>query len=170
MRDLSKLVVVMMSGFAVACGGGGDLPAPDEGTMEDAGAMESETAPEAADAGGAPRVFFVAPRDGEEISVDVPVVFEFGIENFEIGQVPEEVDMPRQGVGHYHLGVDTECLPAGEVIPQADPWIHFGDGSNTMEMYLEPGPHTFSVQMGDDEHRTLGGLCETITIEIADGI
>ena len=37
-------------------------------------------------------------------------------------------------------------------------------------MQLEPGTHTFAVQIGDDEHRTLEGLCETIEVELADGI
>ena len=79
----------------------------------------------------APRVYFVAPEDGANISVDHPVVFEFGIENCEIAAVPEEVEQPRPDVGHDHLGVDTECLPVGEIIPMADPWLHFGDASNT---------------------------------------
>ena len=98
------------------------------------------------------------------------MVFEFGSEHYEIGAVPETVEQVREGVGHYHLGVDAECLPAGEIVPQADPWIHFGDGSNTIDMSLEPGEHRFSVQMADDEHRTLEGLCETITVMLEEGI
>ena len=65
---------------------------------------------------------------------------------------------------HYHLGVDTDCLPAGTVIPKADPWVHFGDGKNVIEAQLTPGPHRLAVQAGDDMHRTLPGLCEVINI------
>jgi hypothetical protein len=157
-------VVTMLMATMVACGGG-DAP---ESEME----METEMAePEAAsEPMGEPRAFFVGPRDGEEISVDVPVAFEFGVENFEISPVPETVEQVRPGVGHFHLGVDAECAPAGEIIPQADPWIHFGDGSNTIEMSLEPGEHRFSVQVADDEHRTIEGLCETITVMLEEGI
>ena len=162
MKEVIKATMLLTLGLSVACGGGEEAPAS-------GGEMEMESMPEEAPA-PEPRVFFVAPRDGAEISVDVPVVFEFGSENFEISPVPEEAAAPREGMGHYHLGVDTECLPVGEIIPQGDPWIHFGDGSNTIEMFLEPGEHTFAVQMGDDEHRTLEGLCETISIELADGI
>lgn len=112
----------------------------------------------------APRVFFVAPADGA--TVTSPVAFEFDSENLTVSPVPEEVDQPRAGVGHYHIGFDTECLPVGEEIPQADPWVHFGDGSATFETLLKPGEHTFAVQVGDDEHRTLEGLCETINITV----
>lgn len=156
-------VVTLLAATAMACGGG-EAPEPEAEEME---MTEPEAAAEPMDE---PRVFFVAPQDGEEISVDVPVVFEFGMEHFEIGAVPETVEQVREGVGHYHLGVDADCLPAGEIVPQADPWIHFGDGSNTIEMSLEPGEHRFSVQMADDEHRTIEGLCETISVMLEEGI
>ncbi len=164
MRALTTVAMVAMLGFAVACGGGGEAPA------SGGGEMESAPEPAAAEPMGSPRVFFVAPDDGAEISVDIGVSFEFGTEDFEISPVPEDVESPRSGMGHFHLGVDTECLAVGEVIPQGDPWVHFGDGSNTIDMQLEPGRYTFAVQIGDDEHRTLDGLCETIEIELADGI
>jgi hypothetical protein len=168
MRDLTKIAMLMMLGFAVACGGG-EAPMSDS----DDDAMESdamETEPVASEPMGDPRVFFVAPTDGAELAADLTVSFEFGTENYEISPVPEEVESSRAGIGHYHLGVGAECLPVGEIIPKADPWVHFGDGSKTIDMDLAPGPHTFSVQMGDDEHRTLEGLCETISIELVEGI
>ena len=68
---------------------------------------------------------------------------------------------------HYHLGTDTDCLPAGMAIPKADPWIHFGDGKNVIEMSLAPGPHRIAVQAGDDMHRTIAGLCEVINVTVA---
>ena len=144
----------------VACGGG-DMPMS-EGGAGPAGSAASMSA--------TPRVFFEAPDDGATLSVDNPVVFRFGIENYELSRVPEEVEQPRPGMGHHHLGVDTQCLPVGEEVPQADPWVHFGDASTTIEMLLEPGEHTFALQLGDDQHRTLDGLCETITIRIEEGI
>ena len=163
MRYTKQFMLFGILLFSLACGGG-DLPASDEE------AVESAAEPAIEEPMGPPRVFFVAPEDGEEIPVDLGVNFEFGTENFEISPVPEEFESARAEIGHYHLGVDTECLPVGEVIPKADPWIHFGDGSNTIDMQLEPGRYTFAVQIGDDEHRTLEGLCETIEIELADGI
>ena len=67
-------------------------------------------------------------------------------------------------------GVNAECLPAGEVLPQGEGWVHFGDGSNVFTLQVEPGAFTLSLQIGDDAHRTQEGLCETITIEVADGV
>ena len=115
----------------------------------------------------ASRVFFVQPANGA--TVKSPVQFEFGSDQFTVAAVPAgTVTEVRAGMGHYHLGVDTTCLPAGQEIPKAAPWIHFGDGKNVIEMQLTPGEHTFAVQAGDDLHRTLDGLCETITINVTE--
>ena len=106
-------------------------------------------------------------------SVDSPVPFEFGIESYELAAVPEEVVQPRVHMGHHHLGLNTDCLPAGEVIPKGDPsWVHFGDASATIEMMLEPGEHTFVLQLGDDEHRAQAdeGLCARVTFRVEEGI
>ena len=111
-----------------------------------------------------PRVFFASPADGATVSS--PVQFEFGSEGFSLLPVPEEVETPRWGVGHYHIGIATECLPAGEIIPQSAPWVHFGDGSSVFESLMPAGEHTFAVQLGDDEHRTIEGLCSTITVTV----
>ena len=143
------------------------------GTVACGGSSGSEgEAGSAADAAATatPRVFFEIPINETDHPTELPLALTFGIENFQIGAVPEEASMPRSGVGHYHLGVNAECLPGGEIIPKADPWIHFGDGSDGMEMQLEGGEYRFSVQIGDDEHRTIEGLCETITIRMEDGI
>jgi hypothetical protein len=114
------------------------------------------------------RVFFVAPKNGE--TVKSPVRFEFGSDNIQIAAVPEgtvTADQVRPNVGHYHLGVDQDCLPPGTEIPRGKPdWVHFGTGNNSIEMNLTPGPHKFAVQVGDDRHYTVEGLCETITINV----
>ena len=68
--------------------------------------------------------------------------FEFGNDQLTIAAVPPgeaDAEQVRPGMTHYHLGMDTDCLPAGTVIPKADPWIHFGDGKNEIEMQLKPG-------------------------------
>jgi len=148
-------LALVVAGGAVGCGGGGDAESGDE----EPAAMAEAPAAE-------PRVFFVAPRDETDHATELPLGFTFGVENFEVSPVPGEVSSPRAAMGHYHLGVNAECLPAGEIIPAADPWVHFGDGSDGMEMQLEGGEYRFSVQIGDDEHRTIDGLCETITVRM----
>jgi hypothetical protein len=145
--------------FAVACssgGGGGEEAAGEEAGHE---GMEME------EGAGAPRVWFIQPEAGEEVTS--PVHLEFGSENINI-EPKGDVHM---GAGHHHVGVDTECLPAGEIIPEAAPWVHLGDASAAMDMQLPPGEHTLTLQIGDGEHRTLDepGLCETITITVVEG-
>jgi hypothetical protein len=155
-RWFTGLVVAMSSALVIGCGGG-----------EQAQPAESPaSAPAAAPAGGAGgRVFFVSPKNGA--TVKSPVSFEFGAENFTIGAVPEgDVTQVRAGLGHYHLGVDTDCLPPGTEIPKADPWVHFGKGNNTIDVQLTPGPHKLALQIGDDKHVTMTGLCEVINITV----
>ena len=161
-------IVVLATVGAAACGGG---------SMEDGGATESTTTETEAEAEAEAeavtmpaRVLFASPLDETDHPTELPLGVTFGVENFTVGAVPETVETPRGGTGHYHLGVNAECLPVGEIIPQAEPWIHLGDGSDGMELQLEGGSYRLSVQIGDDEHRTLEGLCETITIRMEDGI
>ena len=130
-------------------------------------APAASTAPAATPA-AAGRVFFVAPKDGATIKPLSTV--EFGSSGVTVAAVPPGELTPAQvrpQTIHYHLGTDTDCLPAGTAIPKADPWIHFGDGKNVIEMSLAPGPHRIAVQAGDDRHITIAGLCEVINVTVA---
>jgi hypothetical protein len=150
------LVLAAFASIAAACGG--SAPQPESQAAAPA-AAEDHTQ----HAGG--RVFFVQPTNGA--TVKSPVQFVFGSDQVTIAAVPPgELTTAREGMVHFHLGVDTDCLPAGEVIPKANPWIHFGDGKNVIEMQMTPGTHRFAVQAGDDLHATLAGLCETIEVTV----
>ena len=167
-KVLASLALVPFVAVTVAgCGGG------DDGGMEMEAEMASEPAPDP-EPSGPPRVFFVAPEDGAQMSSDHDVEVEMGAENYPISAIPEgfdaETDTPRADMGHYHVGINTGCLPVGEIIPQGQGWQHFGDGSNAYTLQVEPGAYELTVQIGDDAHRTQEGLCETISIEVADGI
>ena len=129
------------------------------------------------------RVFLVEPPDGANVAGPVFVVF--GVENVELGAVPidvrsssprlsvdhrlVEIVTPREGIVHHHLGIDTDCLPPGAIVPAADPWIHFDDGASQVELLLPAGEHVLVLQAGDDEHRTIEGLCHAITIAVTEG-
>jgi len=121
------------------------------------------------------RVYFVEPKDGATLSSKALTKFVFGSDNYEISPVPADAKEARPNMGHFHLGVDSDCLPAGTTIPKAEAgatpgtagsWIHFGTGSNNIEMALTPGPHRFSVEVGDDLHRAVEGLCQTINVTV----
>ena len=112
-----------------------------------------------------PRVFFTNVEDGDEVTS--PVLLTFGVENFTIVPATDPPEV-QEGMGHHHLGINTHCLPSGEVIEKADPWIHFGDGSATIDVQLPPGPAHLALQIGDGEHRTLAdeGLCAMIDLTV----
>ena len=72
----------------------------------------------------------------------------------------------------YFVGLENHdtCLEPGIVIPTADPWIHFGDGSDSIELELPLGEHYLCLQIGDGEHRTLDepGLSQYIMVHVED--
>jgi len=114
-------------------------------------------------------VFFMEPANGA--TVKSPVHLVFGSETVTIAPVPPgEITeaQVRPNTAHYHLGLDTDCLPVGTVIPKANPWVHFGDGKNVIDMQLPAGMHKLVVQAGDDRHATMTGLCETITVNVTE--
>ncbi len=153
------LALVLASGI-VACGGG----EPEAEPMAEEPMAEAPAASTEDRSSMTPSVSFVTPADGGTVSS--PVAMEFMASNLNISPVPSEVGSPREGIGHHHVAIDTECLAVGEVVPQADPWVHFGDGSQIYESLIPAGQHTLTVQIGDDEHRTQEGLCTTISITV----
>src|SRR5262245_54486265 len=147
-RVLGALILTAALAAGTACGGS-SAPAADHSEH----------------AGG--KVFFKEPANGAMVKSPVHLVL--GSDMFTIAPVPEgEVTTVRANTGHYHLGVDTDCLPAGSVIPKANPWVHFGKGNDNIEMQLTPGPHKLVVQAGDDKHATMTGLCETISVTVTE--
>jgi hypothetical protein len=144
--------------FAVGCGGA-ETPAEKPATEPPAAAAPP------ASSSGSPRVFFVEPVDGAMVKSPVKLVF--GIENYQLAAVPQgTVTESRPNLGHHHVGVDIDCLPPGTEIPKANPWVHHGSGATTMDMQLPPGPHKLTLQLGDDLHKTIAGLCQSINITV----
>ena len=114
-----------------------------------------------------PRVFFVQPQDGA--NVKSPVRLEFGADAFQIAAVPPgTLSDTRPNLGHYHVAIDADCLPTGTAIPKAAPWVHFGDGKNVIDMQMPTGSHRLTLQIGDDLHRTIEGLCQTIKVNVTE--
>ena len=114
-----------------------------------------------------PRAFFEQPADGA--TVKSPVHLKFGIENYQVAAVPAgTVETARAGMGHYHVAVDSDCLPAGTAIQKAAPWVHFGTGNSEIDMQLPPGMHKLTLEVGDDLHRAVEGLCTSITVNVTE--
>ena len=107
-------------------------------------------------------VSFTTPDDGA--TVTSPVSFEMTAENFTVEAASNGV---RDGAGHLHILVDQPALEPGEVIPNNEPngYYHYGDGSTSAEIDLEPGSHTIRLQAGDAKHRAYD-LTDTIEITV----
>ena len=157
MKIVNAVTLALCAVIAAACGGAETPPA-----------STTASAPAAAPASPpATRVFFVSPTNGATIKPMSTI--EFGSSGVTVAAVPPGELKPEQvraGTIHYHIAVDSDCLAAGTAIPKADPWVHFGDGKKVIEMSLAPGAHRLTVQAGDDLHRTIAGLCETINVTV----
>ncbi len=161
-RFAQFLAVAALAVGAGACGG---TEPPAQPAAEPPAATPAPAAP----AAPARRVFFVEPQDGA--TVKSPVKLRFGLEGYTLAPVPEgtiTAAQVRPDMGHHHVGVDTDCLPVGSPIPKASPWVHFGDAKTAIDMQLPPGSHRLALQLGDDKHTTLTGLCSTITVNVAE--
>jgi len=128
--------------------------------------LGAQTMKPAAKAGKKVRVFFVEPKNNA--TVTSPVHLKFGSTGIEISPVPAgTVTATRPGVAHYHVGIDTPCLPAGKTIVKGTPsWVHFGKGESEFDTQLTPGKHKLALQLGDDLHNTIAGACSTITVNV----
>ena len=158
MKIVNAVTLALCTVIAAGCGGAETPPA-----------STPASTPAAAPASPpATRVFFVSPANGATIKPMSTI--EFGSSGVTVAAVPPGELKPEQvraGTIHYHIAVDSDCLAAGTAIPKADPWVHFGDGKKVIEMSLAPGAHRLTVQAGDDLHRTIAGLCETINVTVA---
>ena len=109
-------------------------------------------------------VSFASPEDGA--TEQNPVTFEMEATDFTIEPASSGVS---DGAGHFHILVDQESLPAGEVIPnnEENGYYHYGGGQKTAELDLDPGEHTVRLQAGDANHRAYE-LTDTVSVT-ADG-
>ncbi len=143
--SVASLVLVSACGQPEA-----EAPAPAE-TVSKAPAPKAAAAdpapglPKTASVPGA-SVFFITPADGDTVSS--PVTVEFGIEGMVI--VPAGVNDAHSG--HHHLLVDTGFPALNQPIPADANHIHFGDGSKSTQLTLDPGEHTLLLLLGDHLH------------------
>lgn len=102
-------------------------------------AMESPAAIEVS-------LYFVGPADGDVVSN--PVAVNFAIDGMTV--VPAGQDVPHSG--HHHLIIDAEIPDLSLPVPASENYVHFGDGSSSTELTLEPGTHTLQLLFADFLH------------------
>ncbi len=112
-----------------------------------------------------PAVGFEQPADGATVSSKFKVVMAAA------GLVVEPSGEINEGAGHFHILVDTDFVPTGQVIPTDEQHLHYGKGQQTVYVELEPGEHTLRLQFADGAHIALEGdqYRDTITINVESG-
>ena len=161
-------VIALVSLVLAACSAETDAPADGMQAAPASQADAKATAEAAAQAlprTSAPenaRVFFITPADGD--AVQSPVNIEFGIEN--MGVAPAGQD--EKNTGHHHLVINAELPALDQPIPANDNYRHFGDGSTSVSLELEPGTYTLQMLLGDHLHipHDPPVYSETITITV----
>lgn len=92
------------------------------------------------------KVYFISPKDGEEITG--PVNVKFGLSG--MGIAPAGVDKPK--TGHHHLLIDIDKVDMAAPLPADDNHKHFGGGQTEATVTLKPGKHTLQLLLGDHNH------------------
>lgn len=112
--------------------------------------------PESATAGTAPlprspapataELYIVTPADGATVSS--PIHVEFGLDGMDVMPAGTEA----ANAGHHHLLIDTDLPELSQPIPKDENHVHFGDGSHSTDLTLEPGQHTLQLLLADHLH------------------
>ncbi|MCY3897417.1 MAG: DUF4399 domain-containing protein, partial [Caldilineaceae bacterium] len=112
-----------------------------------------------------PSVRFEQPADGATVTSPFEVVMAA------TGLTVEPSGEVNEGAGHFHILVDTDFTPVGEVIPTDEQNLHYGQGQTTATLELEPGEHTLRLQFADGLHTALEGdqYTDTITVIVVAG-
>jgi len=93
------------------------------------------------------QVYFISPKDGEEIAG--PITVRMGLKGMCVA--PAGVEM--KDTGHHHLLINVVTLPPmGENLPNDDQHRHFGNGQTEATITLPPGRHTLQLVLGDQNH------------------
>ncbi len=157
------LILTCLITVLSACG---EKPADEVAPAVDANAEVAKTTqpaptPRTTSVEGA-SVFFITPEDGATLAN--PVSIEFGIDGMAVVKAGDN----QANSGHHHLLIDTGLPNLGLPIPADERHIHFGDGSTSTEITLEPGVHTLQMLLGDHLHTPHNPplISEVITITI----
>ena len=126
-------------------------------------------APAAAPAPAAPAtpsvgVAIVSPKDGDSTGADVTVVLS------KEGPVTIEKasGTKADGVGHYHLFLDTVVVAEGQVIPPTTKhMVHIGTGDSTYTFKgLTPGQHEIVAVIGYGDHSAMAAKRDTVRFTV----
>lgn len=111
-----------------------------------------------------PRVMIVEPKDGDK----VPRKFtaKFAVEGMKVAKPTTTGDAP-VGDGNFILIVDGTPVQKGQQVPKTENFHHLIEGQSEIQLELEKGEHTLTVQFADGNHSSYGDIMsQTITVKV----
>ena len=156
----SIVVTVLALAAVAACAGKKDAAADSAAAAAAAPAAPAAPAPAAPAAG----VAIVSPAEGDSTGHDVTVVM-----THEGGLTIAKADSKQvEGVGHYHLFLDT--IPSGEgqaIPPNSKNTVHIGTGDSTYTFKgLAPGKHQIIAVLGYGNHIPMAARRDTVNFVV----
>ena len=153
----SSFTAIALGAFALAACGG-------ENKAADSAAAAAAAQPAAPAAAAGPEVLIISPKEGDSTGTDVTVTLS------KAGPVAIEKasGTKADGVGHYHLFLDTATVADGTVIPPATAhMIHIGTGDSTYTFKgLAPGAHQIIAVIGYGDHSAMAGKRDTVNFVV----
>jgi hypothetical protein len=164
---MPRSIVMSKSSFVAAALGalaltacGGEKKAADTA----AAAPAAATPPAAPAANVGPEVVIVSPKEGDTTGTDVTVTLS--------KQGPVTIEKASgakaDGVGHYHLFLDTAAVADGTVIPPGTAhMVHIGTGDSTYTFKgVAPGAHQIIAVIGYGDHSAMAGKRDTVNFVV----
>ncbi len=110
------------------------------------------------------KVYFSEPKDGAELKS--PVKFIMKAEGVEVAPAGEV----KPNSGHFHILVNMDPIPNGEMIPFVEKkTYHYGKAQTEAEINLEKGEYEIELQMGNGAHISYGPkLSSKIKIKVVE--
>ena len=157
----SSIAAIALGALALAACGGDKKAADSSAAAAPPAAAPAPAAP-AANAG--PEVVIVSPKEGDSTGTDVTVTLS--------KQGPVTIEKASgtkaDGVGHYHLFLDTATVSDGTVIPPTTKhMVHIGTGDSTYTFKgLAPGAHQIIAVIGYGDHSAMAGKRDTVNFVV----
>jgi Domain of unknown function (DUF4399) len=108
--------------------------------------------------------YIVEPKNGAVVGTTFMV--KFGVNGIKVS--PAAPDGPiNDETGHHHLLINRGAMNAGEGVPFADGYMHFGKGQTETEVKLAPGQYKLTAQFANGAHVSYGPkMSHTIEVTV----
>jgi hypothetical protein len=162
MHRFTAASIAALCGLTAACAKK-EAPADTTAAAPASAATPAPAATPAAPAAPTAAVSIVSPAEGDSTGADVKVVL--SEQNVKIEKAS---GAKAEGVGHYHLFLDTAAVADGVVIPPNSKHVaHIGTGDSTYTFKgLTPGAHQLIAVIGYGDHSAMPETRDTVNFVV----